>query len=1046
MRLSPWLTTFIGLSIFGVGLDALSFTTQPLSQDVTQGRQITLQCAVDDKLASFDWRLDGNSISDVPGVSIQDGNLVISSVDRNDHEGSFTCVARSSSNQNEVIVSEPATLNILWIRATAVLSLRSPSDVSLIQEGIRVSMTCKADGNPTPILTFFRDSTELSPGGNVEISGNRLRLQSVTTADNGVYSCKAENRGGIAWTERGNITINIRGSNYPTIVVEPDDQMVLVGGDAFFHCQFSGTPTPPVEWYKYVGEENEGLLINVSGTVIFPNGTLVLENIKTVDQGTYKCLCKSPYGEPSVSAELRVSRVEPLPEMDPITVAEGSEQRIRCAYPAGELGGIPTPTLQWTKAGSTLSADNSQRVHVVNGSLLVFDSIEKSDEGNYTCTASNSAGEVHSYLYITVATKPRFTVSPVDTEVRESDPAQLDCQAEADPEPTIRWQYKGAEMSQNQFTRILDNGTLVFYNPSVQNAGTYTCVASNIAINSEASALLTVKAILRFNPKPVGSTQFELGALEKINCRATAATTPTITWMKDSKENPPWDDHVIIDNGMIMFNGSKRSDAGNYMCIARTEDEEINATIKVEVYIKPKFTVTPQNTSVMVGHSVLVNCEAYGDPEPVITWIKVEGDLRETILSSNNSLYIVEVQEKDAGKYTCYAGSKGGLNTTDFYLTVERGSPVSMSPELMTRTFAIAVGCALAYILLFIFLMIWCKQRRRKRRMTLKEDGSKEEGPLANGLGEYHDEEAPKGDITMTAAAVQGTRANYDKLQFPRHDLETIAVIGHGAYGEVSIARAQGIRDGEDATTVLVKALETKDENLQLNFRGEIDMLNKLNHENIVKLLGICKEGEPQLMITEYLDWGDLKQFLKATRGENGSTNAPPPLTYNQKVDVISQVALGMEHLSNNRFVHADLAARNCLLSPSMEVKICTMSASKDLYRNEYHEYQQRLMPVRWMPVEAIFEDELSTKSDVWSFGVFVWEVFSQGDQPYSEWDNDAYMSAIVDGNLTLKTPSETPKEVEVLMQGCWASSPKERPSFSDIVIAVQQLNSDSTL
>lgn len=84
---------------------------------------------------------------------------------------------------------------------------------------------------------------------------------------------------------------------------------------------------------------------------------------------------------------------------------------------------------------------------------------------------------------------------------------------------------------------------------------------------------------------------------------------------------------------------------------------------------------------------------------------------------------------------------------------------------------------------------------------------------------------------------------------------------GHGAYGEVSIARAQGIRDGEDATTVLVKALETKDDNLQLNFRGEIDMLNKLNHENIVKLLGICKDGEPQLMITEYLDWVCLNQM-----------------------------------------------------------------------------------------------------------------------------------------------------------------------------------------
>ena len=88
--------------------------------------------------------------------------------------------------------------------------------------------------------------------------------------------------------------------------------------------------------------------------------------------------------------------------------------------------------------------------------------------------------------------------------------------------------------------------------------------------------------------------------------------------------------------------------------------------------VKPKFTVKPQNTTVFEGQSLLVDCEAYGDPEPVITWIKDEGKVRKTIKTNNNSLYLPEVKEKDAGKYTCYAGSKGGLNTTDFYLTVER--------------------------------------------------------------------------------------------------------------------------------------------------------------------------------------------------------------------------------------------------------------------------------------------------------------------------------------------------------------------------------------
>lgn len=82
------------------------------------------------------------------------------------------------------------------------------------------------------------------------------------------------------------------------------------------------------------------------------------------------------------------------------------------------------------------------------------------------------------------------------------------------------------------------------------------------------------------------STQFELAAEEKINCRATAATVPTIVWLKDNQEDTVWDDHVTVDKSMLLFNGAKRSDAGTYTCIARTEDEEINATIKVEVFSK----------------------------------------------------------------------------------------------------------------------------------------------------------------------------------------------------------------------------------------------------------------------------------------------------------------------------------------------------------------------------------------------------------------------------------------------------------------------------
>ncbi len=191
---------------------------------------------------------------------------------------------------------------------------------------------------------------------------------------------------------------------------------------------------------------------------------------------------------------------------------------------------------------------------------------------------------------------------------------------------------------------------------------------------------------------------------------------------------------------------------------------------------------------------------------------------------------------------------------------------------------------------------------------------------------------------------------------------------------------------------------------------------------------------------------GDLKQYLRATRGENGTTSNPPPLTLPQKIDIVNQVAQGMEHLSNNRFIHADLAARNCLLSPSMEVKICFMGTSKDLYRAEYHDYHQCLMPVRWMPSEALFEDELSTKSDVWAFGVFVWEVFSQGEMPYSDLDNEAFMKQMGDGEASLEAAEGMPKEIISILQRCWEFSPKDRCSFSDVVVSMAEVSADSSV
>ncbi|MEQ2204354.1 Inactive tyrosine-protein kinase 7 [Xenoophorus captivus] len=151
-----------------------------------------------------------------------------------------------------------------------------------------------------------------------------------------------------------------------------------------------------------------------------------------------------------------------------------------------------------------------------------------------------------------------------------------------------------------------------------------------------------------------------------------------------------------------------------------------------------------------------------------------------------------------------------------------------------------------------------------------------------------------------------------------------------------------------------------------------------------------------------------------------------------------------MEHLSNHRFVHKDLAARNCLISSQRRIKVSSLSLSKDVYNSEYYHYRQAWIPLRWLPTESVFEDDYSTKSDVWAFGVLMWEVFSLGEMPHSKLSDDDVLEGLKMGKLKLPAPDGCPSKIYKLMVRCWAPGLKERPSFTDIVHALGDQPPDS--
>lgn len=151
-----------------------------------------------------------------------------------------------------------------------------------------------------------------------------------------------------------------------------------------------------------------------------------------------------------------------------------------------------------------------------------------------------------------------------------------------------------------------------------------------------------------------------------------------------------------------------------------------------------------------------------------------------------------------------------------------------------------------------------------------------------------------------------------------------------------------------------------------------------------------------------------------------------------------------MEYLTDSRSIHKDLAARNVLLSPNYVAKITHLSLSENQFASEYFSYQNRIVPVRWMPAEALFEDEWSMKSDVWSFGVFVWELYTVGDLPYINLSNDDVVESLKRGDIRLLPLQNAPTVVRELVLKCTSADPRKRPTFTEIREIFGQLHVDS--
>ncbi|XP_064411290.1 proto-oncogene tyrosine-protein kinase ROS [Latimeria chalumnae] len=280
---------------------------------------------------------------------------------------------------------------------------------------------------------------------------------------------------------------------------------------------------------------------------------------------------------------------------------------------------------------------------------------------------------------------------------------------------------------------------------------------------------------------------------------------------------------------------------------------------------------------------------------------------------------------------------------------------------------------------------------------------------------------------------------------FPRDKLTLLFFLGSGAFGEVYEGTAVDILgQGRGKTKVAVKTLKKgATDHEKAEFLKEAHLMSQFDHPHILKLLGVCLLNEPQYIILELMEGGDLLSYL---RGARATVIRGPLLSVEDLLDICLDVSKGCTYLEKMHFVHRDLAARNCLVSvkeydsPSRTVKIGDFGLARDVYKNDYYRKKgEGLLPVRWMAFESLIDGVFTNQSDVWSFGVLLWEIITMGQQPYPAYSNIEVLHFVRSGGR-LDAPHSCPNDVYELMLRCWNREPNKRPGFCYIQDRLKQL------
>ncbi|XP_063565417.1 fibroblast growth factor receptor 1 isoform X7 [Gorilla gorilla gorilla] len=577
----------------------------------------------------------------------------------------------------------------------------------------------------------------------------------------------------------------------------------------------------------------------------------------------------------------------------------------------------------------------------------------------------------------------------------------------------------------------------------------------------------------------------------KFKCPSSGTPNPTLRWLKNGKEFKP--DHRIggykvrYATWSIIMDSVVPSDKGNYTCIVENEYGSINHTYQLDVVERsPHRPILqaglPANKTVALGSNVEFMCKVYSDPQPHIQWLKhieVNGSkigpdnlpyvqiLKTAGVNTTDKemevLHLRNVSFEDAGEYTCLAGNSIGLSHHSAWLTVlealEERPAVMTSPLyleiIIYCTGAFLISCMVGSVIVYkmksgtkksdfhsqMAVHKLAKSIPLRRQVTVSADSS---ASMNSGVLLVRPSRLSSSGTPMLAGVSEYELPEDPRWELPRDRLVLGKPLGEGCFGQVVLAEAIGLDKDKPnrVTKVAVKMLKSDATEKDLSdLISEMEMMKMIGkHKNIINLLGACTQDGPLYVIVEYASKGNLREYLQARRPPgleycyNPSHNPEEQLSSKDLVSCAYQVARGMEYLASKKCIHRDLAARNVLVTEDNVMKIADFGLARDIHHIDYYKKTTNgRLPVKWMAPEALFDRIYTHQSDVWSFGVLLWEIFTLGGSPYPGVPVEELFKLLKEGHRMDK-PSNCTNELYMMMRDCWHAVPSQRPTFKQLV------------